>query len=589
MKLFFGITLPLLCRSMFCNTSIGYFPIWENQQSDIASRTIHLQNAWVNQTFSNHGSYMFLRQVYLQATPCSVNKSIGFTVVDLTDRKDVFYSILPIKTSVVNQSYIEFDFWGISILPNHRYSLSLFANDNMCVNISQQPVSSYNSSIGTQNETMYIQNLISTDQLIGSICLQSVPTQCSCRHGGVNCISNCSYNFCLCTEYGKGYIMNTSLGTVCYNDIQVWPTDERCQNPETNVPHPTATASPLAQFTPSTRGHACQCASSGVSCVQECATEFCLCGQNLQGVIFNTSEGTVCSSGHQVWMTDPTCTNNEAVDGLYCSYECSITYYSYSNGIRSPDQFTPSGTVCTSNDTFGSLVYPHECGNILSFAVSLDESGWICVHTGDICSDQIYYAENGYGYALQSTPSGLVCYNNTLILSSSSYCIQVDPSSTPIGFSLRIDPHADPSYSTLLGQMDLASSISDSLLSVGVPIPSNRILFTSIGRRLASHIVTVTVYTPKDYVTTIGSSFQTIVKIQNTQSILSNALAFKHHTWNVISNPPPTSVSPPHSLLYDHLPLFIGVFTVSCVFVLIGATFILYKPCSKLFLTVEKE
>lgn len=541
--LFLSLSIPVFGSSIFCNSSRGYSPIWENPYSSTTEDTIHLQNIWINQTFSNTNSYNYVRQIHLFGSLCStVNKTIIVTIEDITVKKDIFYSVVPVQTSSANQSYISLDllYYNVNIVPNHKYSVSLYAKDAMCVNISQQPVQTYTNTIGVETEALYIQNKISANQLIGSICIQPVPTQCKCRHSGVNCIANCSYNFCLCSDYGIGYMMNTSAGTACLNDIQVWANDAQCLPPsfsQTNLPIVTPSSTPTSQPTYQIANlvRSCTCSSRGISCTHDCDTSFCLCGESKQGSILNTSQGTVCYAGQQVWLSDPVCQNSPVTDGLYCTSECSLTYYYYSNGIRYPEQFTPSGTVCSSNGTIGTLIHPYDCLQNNTVSVPSHEIGWTCNPNASVglCSTELYYAVDGNMYANQHAPSGLLCYNNSLVLSSIDACVESLPFHTPISFSLLVDPLIDSSYGTLLGQTDFTASIAESLQSVGAPIQQNMVVLKTMGRRLLGNYITLSIYTPNEYVNMLPSSFQTITKVENGRSILSSSLSYRNRYWEV--------------------------------------------------------
>jgi hypothetical protein len=364
----------------------------------------------------------------------------------------------------------------------------------------------------------------------------------TCIHEGVNCIQNCSTQFCLCNVQGTGSVMTTANGTVCYEDFQVFDNDYRCVPEPETFPSPSSSPSYLPAPT------SCTCTAPGVECIQRCEPYLCLCGSSLVGAMLPTSPSTVCVDGYQVWESSPVCSASPApslsicsVDGFYCMGHCSMTYYQCSNGRPSPTMLVPYGTVCgiTQNNT-GELIYPYECP---ASNRTCSQPGFQCLSN---CSNRALYCVNGEGYAYQTVPSGLLCYDNSLVLSSQPMCAS-NPTNAAASFSITI--LADNSSWSVLSDGDVAASVVDSVMTAGsntAIYPSmvsvsggQRILYQSQSSSISRQI---TIYAPPMWDPAV------VMKILNEtmgHSLLGDALLFRRYRLAVTTTTTTTMTSTP--------------------------------------------
>ena len=410
----------------------------------------------------------------------------------------------------------------------------------------------------------------------------------TCSHVGVNCITNCSTQFCLCGTIGLGSIMTTAAGTVCYNDYQIYETDYRCiLNSFSPTPDPTSDPTPSSPSTALVEYPACTCTSPGVQCITQCEPFMCLCGSNLVGKLLPTAPSTVCADGYQVWESNPVCSTNTqlstCIDGFYCTSQCSLTYYQCSNGIPSATMMTPYGTVCniTQNNT-GELIYPNYCNTT---NMSCTQPGLQCVSE---CGTSVQFCMNSVGYALQMVPNGLLCYNNMLVLSSQPACFLANHSVPSVLFDITVQ--ADNTSWSVLSDNTVAASVVDSIASVGsnVPITQEMVSVSNpSGRRLLQDQVhrTIAIYAPAQWDSSV------VVEILNDSSgssLLANSLQFRSYqlasysTQTSLTTPTPKAVAnfrvdvPNRTMEYSQFEsIMIGSFLGGGMF--IGIVFVLLR------------
>lgn len=306
-----------------------------------------------------------------------------------------------------------------------------------------------------------------------SLCV-AVPPSCPCNQSGVYCTSECSSTFCLCDEFGKGVIMNTVNGTVCQDGNQVWESD--CGKQVAN-PSPTPE-----------RKTDCTCSHVGVNCMEECSSQYCLCGSTLSGYSLQVANNTVCYDDYLTWVDDTRCTKAPShvctKDGLYCTSPCSITYYYCSNGRQYPEQFVPYGTVCTE----GGLVSPDQCGwNPSQPLISTCPTRDLSLQCYAECSPLFYYCTNYTAYVLQNAPSNLLCYNHAFVMPNQPMCYTTSVERQE--FPITIQYKNDSLIWSALTAYAVASSMANELTTQGVPVTVNDVFLSesaSIGRRLAS-------------------------------------------------------------------------------------------------------
>lgn len=328
--------------------------------------------------------------------------------------------------------------------------------------------------------------------------------------------------------------MTTAPGTVCYSDYQIYDTDYRCilnslaptQAPEPS-PDPTQSPNPSVSFVP--EYPSCICTSPGVQCINQCEPFMCLCGSNLMGKLLPTAPSTVCADGYQVWESNPVCSTNTQLslcntDGFYCTSQCSLTYYQCSNGLPSATMMTPYGTVCniTQNNT-GEIIYPDVCD---ATNMSCTQSGLQCVSN---CGTSVQICQNSVGYALQMVPSGLLCYNNMLVLSSQPACSYATQTALSVSFDITVQ--ADNTTWSILSDNAVAASVVDSIASAGsnIPITQEMVSVSNPVRRLVSQDQirrAISIYAPTQWDSSVVVD---ILNDSSGSSILANSLQFRSY------------------------------------------------------------
>lgn len=271
---------------------------------------------------------------------------------------------------------------------------------------------------------------------------------CNCSAPGVFCTEDCSSTFCLCDAFYNGVIMNTSVGTRCSAGALVH--DSQCMVPT-----------------------GCACQHVGVNCLSN--SHMCLCDERLVGTIETTANNTVCVDDRLAWVTDLSCTNN----GFYCTSPCSVSYYYCTNNRRMPAQFVPAGTVCDSTGGEGFLVTPDNCSYTSVHASCPTED--LTIQCTGRCSTSFYHCNQHTAYAVQSTPVGLVCYNNAFILGSDPVCAEGMYQTFPV----IVDYSNETIPVTVLYQYALASALAEAISYAGVPVVASDVYIGGLGRRLA--------------------------------------------------------------------------------------------------------
>ena len=195
----------------------------------------------------------------------------------------------------------------------------------------------------------------------------------------------------------------------------------------------------------------------------------------------NTSAGTRCMNGHLVYETQclaPTYACE--ADGFYCSSPCSVTYSYCVNGLRTPEQFVPAGTVCANNESagFGSLVYPDQCASMNTTIVASCPTDVASIQCLAPCSPTFYYCVHYSAYVVQMAPTGLKCYENDFVLASDPVCTGQEAGQA---FPVVV---VSQDWS-LLRQFSLANALATALRSTGVSVEPTDIYFSQQGRRLA--------------------------------------------------------------------------------------------------------
>jgi hypothetical protein len=355
----------------------------------------------------------------------------------------------------------------------------------------------------------------------------------TCRHEGTNCIRNCSTEFCLCDMRGVGSRMTTANGTVCYDDYQVFANDARCLSTPVPSQESSPSQGPNPNPNPSPNPNPCTCSQPGVQCIQQCQPYLCLCGSSLQGTMLPTAPSTVCADGYQVWASSPVCSASSPVssvcstDGFYCPSHCSLTYYECSNGVPSTTMLVPYGTVCgiTQNNT-GELIYPNACN-----ATNLTcQTPWLQCPTE--CGTSVQVCMNNVGYALQTVPSGLLCYNNQFVLSSQPVCSAGQGQSQDIT-SFAITVRSENTSWTILSDSAVAASVVDSLASAGsnVAITQSMVAVSDAANRRLQKDHTqihrfISVYAPQNWDSTVVAE---ILDDSTGRSLLADALQFRRY------------------------------------------------------------
>lgn len=397
----------------------------------------------------------------------------------------------------------------------------------------------------------------------------------TCRHAGTNCVVNCSTAFCLCDTNGAGALMTTANGTVCYDGFQVYTTDDRCHSIS---PSPSPSQQPQPQPNPYPQ---CTCVRPGVECVQRCEPYICLCGSNLIGSLLPTAPSTVCVDGYQVWEASPACSSSQApesicsTDGFYCMGHCSLSYYMCSNGLPSATLLVPYGTVCgiTPNAT-GELIYPTECN---ATNVTCATTGMQCMSD---CGTTVQLCVENVGYALQTVPSGLLCHNNRLVLSSQPACAFPNVSTYPsVSFDIAI--LAENTTWSILSDNAVAASVVDSIVSLSsnVPITQSMVAVSSStnGRRMNQNQNQgpiqrqISIYAPPSWDSSVVSE---ILNDSTGSSLLADALLFRRYemTRTTTTSPSTTPSLSPIANLHVDAPNGTVVST-GMESVILGATF----------------
>jgi len=352
--------------------------------------------------------------------------------------------------------------------------------------------------------------------------------------------------------------MTTANGTVCYDGFQVYATDDRCVSVSLSPspsPSLSPSPSPSPQPNPNPNPTPCTCVRPGVECVQRCEPYICLCGSNLIGSLLPTAPSTVCVDGYQVWEASPVCSASAPIcstDGFYCMGHCSLSYYMCSNGLPSATMLVPYGTVCgiTPNAT-GELIYPTECN---ATNVTCSSAGLQCMSD---CGTTVQLCVENVGYALQTVPSGLLCHNNRLVLSSQPAC--AFPTAASIVFDIAV--LADTTTWSILSDNAVAASVVDSIASSSapsnVPITQSMVTVSSStnGRRMNQNQGPiqrqVSIYAPPSWDSSIVSE---ILNDSTGRSLLADALLFRRYemTRTTTTSPSTTpSLSPIANLHVD--------------------------------------
>ena len=401
----------------------------------------------------------------------------------------------------------------------------------------------------------------------------------TCRHTGTNCVANCSTAFCLCDTNGVGALMTTANGTVCYDDFQVYATDDRC------IPISTALApSPAPSISPNPNPNPyppCTCVHPGVECAHRCDPHICLCGSSLTGSLLPTAPSTVCVDGYQVWEASQVCSASSSsaasssatasicpTDGFYCMGHCSLSYYMCSNGMPSATLLVPYGTVCGSTpNATDELIYPTECNATnVSCASAGSSDGLQCISD---CGTTVQICVENVGYALQTVPSGLLCYNNQLVLSSQPACALSNMSATAASISFDVSILAENTIWSILSDNAVAASVVDSIASASAlsSVPSNvqitqsmvavavAVSSTTNGRRMSQSQGPiqrqVSIYAPPSWDSSVVLE---ILNDSTGSSLLADALLFRSYemTRTTTTSPSTTpSLSPIANLHVD--------------------------------------
>lgn len=311
---------------------------------------------------------------------------------------------------------------------------------------------------------------------LGLLAIAKGSELCECNTSGVVCSYDCSDTFCLCDENGYGSKMITASGTLCRNGEQVWSND--CID-STVLPVYT----PLIQ-----QSSSCNCSTIGVNCLQKCSSQFCLCGTSANGSLLSAANGTVCLDGYIISSDDQQCLpeSQTAVckDGLYCTAQCSITYYYCSNGLRYPDMFVPSGTLCANKSM---LIHPDQCEANTQTLVQSCDTITLTFQCFQSCSPLFYYCLNYTVFALQTAPRGLVCYDNSFVLASHPVCTKASLSYYP--FPLSISYNNSERWS-ILSDYELTAAFSSAFTSAGVHVLPNDMYIVSNSNQGRQLVVT---------------------------------------------------------------------------------------------------
>jgi len=193
----------------------------------------------------------------------------------------------------------------------------------------------------------------------------------------------------------------------------------------------------------------------------------------------NTSVGTRCLNGNLVYESQCVAPTYACeADGFYCTSPCSVTYSYCVNGIRTPEQFVPLGTVCANNDSADTLVYPDECASLNTTIVASCPTDVASIQCMSPCSQTFYYCVHYSAYVVQMAPTGLKCYENDFVLAS-------DPVCTGLAAGQAFPVVITTQDWSVLRQYSLANALAAALRTSGVSVEASDIYFAQVGRRLA--------------------------------------------------------------------------------------------------------
>ena len=161
--------------------------------------------------------------------------------------------------------------------------------------------------------------------------------KCNCSYAGVNCLSDCSTQYCLCSGTMDGTLMTVANDTVCYRGYTIWENDLRC-NP---------------QFTGN------NCAQDGLQCSSNCSVTYFYCSNGRRMPDQFVPYGTLCSYNSYQQLIQPnqcemntqslisSCQRKDMA--LECYSQCSpLFYYCYNYTVYAL-QVAPEGLVCYDN------------------------------------------------------------------------------------------------------------------------------------------------------------------------------------------------------------------------------------------------
>lgn len=251
-----------------------------------------------------------------------------------------------------------------------------------------------------------------------------VADACTCVHPGVNCISNCSSDLCLCANEWTGTRISAANNTVCVEDALAWPNDPRCSSsspvktcmhdgfyctspcsityyycvygrrmPDQFVPFGTVCESngkdvgslvnpeQCSYMNTTSLGH-CDTEEPSFQCIQTCSDIFYYCVQYKAYIAQMAPTGLLCYENTFVLASDPVCVGNVP------SQEFPIVLYSGNESLPWSVlyQYELASALATSLSSVGLLVrpsdiyFPSAVGRIL-FAHSLAET--LSIHSAD--------------------------------------------------------------------------------------------------------------------------------------------------------------------------------------------------------------
>jgi hypothetical protein len=168
------------------------------------------------------------------------------------------------------------------------------------------------------------------------------------------------------------------------------------------------------------------------------------------------------------------------------------------------------------------------------------QSGLRCVSE---CGYDVQYCVDDVGYALQPVPSGLLCYNNMLVLSSHPMC----SNRTELSVSFDITILADNTSWSVVSDSEVAASVVDSVSSAGSNVPITQAMVSvssAVGRRMAQENMrrTITIYAPPRWDSSVVTE---IMNDSAGHSLLSDALQFRSYQMVSTTSSTATPTLPP--------------------------------------------